>query len=271
MIQYYDTKTGPYLIGSSDGKEYKFDEKVPSTGFSSSIPSFSDDEVNYNFELTASSLWPITKFYSFVWDLAPTNLSIKMTSFIQSASFTYEDTSWSKENIGSISFSNGSGITIHVNNGTIYRFDVGGYYKACYINITTYGSELGLYAKNLLPVGTDCNVGASDTDHLWKAVYCQTIYSNNQAAVSKRSLKQDIKEWNKDALEILGNVDVVEFSYKNDPEKTHHIGFIADDTDESIAGENHDRMDVTNCIGVLIKAIQELNEKIIKLENRSIT
>ena len=59
--------------------------------------------------------------------------------------------------------------------------------------------------------------------------------------------------------------------YKNDPEKTHHIGFIADDTDESIAGENHDRMDVTNCIGVLIKAIQELNEKIIKLENRSIT
>lgn len=271
LIQYYDTKTGPYLIGSSDGKEYKFDEKVPSTGFSSSIPSFSDDEVNYNFELTASSLWPITKFYSFVWDLAPTNLSIKMTSFIQSASFTYEDTSWSKENIGSISFSNGSGITIHVNNGTIYRFDVGGYYKACYINITTYGSELGLYAKNLLPVGTDCNVGASDTDHLWKAVYCQTIYSNNQAAVSKRSLKQDIKEWNKDALEILGDVDVVEFSYKNDPEKTHHIGFIADDTDESIAGENHDRMDVTNCIGVLIKAIQELNEKIIKLENRSIT
>ena len=120
-------------------------------------------------------------------------------------------------------------------------------------------------------MGTDCNVGASDTDHLWKAVYCQTIYSNNQAAVSKRSLKQDIKEWNKDALEILGNVDVVEFSYKNDPEKTHHIGFIADDTDESIAGENHDRMDVTNCIGVLIKAIQELNEKIIKLENRSIT
>ena len=268
LIQYYDTKTGPYLIGSSDGKEYKFDEKVPSTGFSSSIPSFSDDEVNYNFELTASSLWPITKFYSFVWDLAPTNLSIKMTSFIQSASFTYEDISWSKENIGSISFSNGSGITIHVNNGTIYRFDVGGYYKACYINITTYGSELGLYAKNLLPVGTDCNVGASDTDHLWKAVYCQTIYSNNQAAVSKRSLKQDIKEWNKNALEILGDVDVVEFSYKNDPEKTHHIGFIADDTDESIAGENHDRMDVTNCIGVLIKAVQELSEKIKYLEEK---
>lgn len=69
-------------------------------------------------------------------------------------------------------------------------------------------------------------------------------------------------------MEILGDVDVVEFSYKNDPEKTHHIGFIADDTDESIAGENHDRMDVTNCIGVLIKAVQELSERIKYLEEK---
>ena len=71
------------------------------------------------------------------------------------------------------------------------------------------------------------------------------------------------------AHNIMKDVDIVEYNYISDPEKTYHIGFIADDTDERIAGKAHDRMDTTNCIGVLIKAIQELSDKIARLEEKT--
>ena len=47
------------------------------------------------------------------------------------------------------------------------------------------------------------------------------------------------------------------------------IGFIADDTDSIFSGLNKDKMDVYNCIGMLLKAVQELNDKIKKLENQA--
>lgn len=89
-------------------------------------------------------------------------------------------------------------------------------------------------------------------------------------AGSLRSLKNDIEPFSKNALDIINTVDVASFTYKDDEEKNYHVGFIADDTHEILAGKNHDHMDIGNSIGVLIKAVQELSEKIRNLEYENI-
>ena len=240
-----------------------------SSGWGTSAQTFNDGGVNYSFSMTASSSWPVTKYYSFQWDSAPSSSTNKTTSFIaDGSSMSYNGTSLNTSQIGSATYST-KGITLVSSTGNSYQFSVGGYYTQYSVILTTQDSLLGIYAKNLMPVDTSSRIGGSDPAHLWQSIYCNTIYSNNSAPVSKRSLKENIKEWNGDALSLLKDVDIVEYNYISDPEKTYHIGFIADDTDERIAGVKHDRMDTTNCIGVLIKAIQELSDKIARLESQT--
>ena len=240
---------------------------------SDGVPQFTIGNTTYGIAFTANSSWPspMRKYYSFSWDTAPTNSTSKTTSFIASpTSMSYNGTSLSLSDMGSATYSKSS-ITLISTTGNSYTFTVGSYYTAYNVQLTTDAGILGIYAKNLMPVNSDSVIGGSDSAHLWSAVYCNTIYSNNSAPVSKRSLKENIKEWNGDALSLLKDVDIVEYNYISDPEKTYHIGFIADDTDERIAGKAHDRMDTTNCIGVLIKAIQELSDKIARLESQTIS
>ena len=259
--------TGLKLI-KSDGTLVDFSSDVPSSGWGTSAQTFTDDGVNYNITFSASASWPVTKYYSFQWDSAPSNSTNRTTSFVDEGSLlVYNGTSLSSTQIGSATFSK-SGITIISTTGASFQFVSGGYYTQYRVVLATQDSILGIYAKNLMPVSADSNVGAADSAHLWNAVYCNTIYSNNQAAISKRSMKENIKPWKKDALALLEGVEIVGFNYISDREKNYHIGFIADDTDEALAGIQHDRMDTTNCIGVLIKAVQELTERIKLLEEK---
>ena len=259
--------TGLKLIGT-DGGLYEYDSTIPSSSYGTSAQTFTDDGVNYNIAMTASASWPVSKYYQFTWDSAPSSSTNKTTSFIGEGSLlSWNGKSLSASQIGSATFSK-SGITIVSTSGESYQFVAGGYYTQYNVVLATQDSLLGIYAKNLMPVETASNIGGSDSAHLWNAVYCNTIYSNNQAAISKRSMKENIKPWKKDALALLEGVEIVGFNYISDREKNYHIGFIADDTDEALAGIQHDRMDTTNCIGVLIKAVQELTERIKLLEEK---
>lgn len=85
-------------------------------------------------------------------------------------------------------------------------------------------------------------------------------------ATSKREAKENIIGFDESALSILSNVDIVKFNYKVDQEKELKIGFIADDTHEYLASKDHDKMDMGNTMGLLIKAIQELEQEIIELK-----
>lgn len=79
-----------------------------------------------------------------------------------------------------------------------------------------------------------------------------------------RYLKTNIKPYEGNALELLKKVNIQSFNYINnigEDSSINHIGFIAEDTPEELATQYHDRMDYINCIGLLIKAIQELSEK----------
>ena len=85
-----------------------------------------------------------------------------------------------------------------------------------------------------------------------------SIVGTNNGIYSLRKFKENITEFNENAVELINGIDIVNFNYISDPEKNHKIGFIADDTHEYFATKNHNIMDEGNCIGLLLKAVQEL-------------
>ena len=77
---------------------------------------------------------------------------------------------------------------------------------------------------------------------------------------SLRSSKTDITPTKHSAVEEINKVKIVDFFYKDDVYKsTPKIGFIADDTDIIFSTPAKNSMDVYNCIGMLMKAVQELS------------
>lgn len=86
------------------------------------------------------------------------------------------------------------------------------------------------------------------------------------ASGSLLKLKNVIGPYERKALDVLNSTEIVRFIRKDDKNKTPQIGFIADYTDKDLSGENQDSMLHVNCIGVLIKAVQELSAEITKLK-----
>ena len=85
--------------------------------------------------------------------------------------------------------------------------------------------------------------------------------------------KINIESFNLDALQLINDIDIVKFNYNdisNEDTSIDHVGFIAENTSELFSTQYHDRMDYTNCIGVLLKAVQELDKRIkaLELENK---
>lgn len=89
-----------------------------------------------------------------------------------------------------------------------------------------------------------------------------TITATSFNVSSKREFKENIEKYNENALDLINSIDVVTYNYKNDVEKNRRVGFIADDTDKLVSGKEQNTMDVTNTLGVLIKAVQELSKKV---------
>ena len=94
------------------------------------------------------------------------------------------------------------------------------------------------------------------------------VLGRNVSSVSSREVKDVIGPFTESALDIINGVDVVNFTYKNDPGKQHKIGIIAEDTHEYIATKKHNQLDHANAIGLLLKAVQELSERCDSLEKR---
>ena len=84
---------------------------------------------------------------------------------------------------------------------------------------------------------------------------------------SSRELKTNINPFTRSALDIIRDVTVVSFNYKTDV-INKHIGFIAEDTPEELSTRNKNVMDANNTIGVLLKAVQELEARIKQLESK---
>lgn len=85
------------------------------------------------------------------------------------------------------------------------------------------------------------------------------VSGNNIGTTSLRATKENITPFTESALDVINNLDIVNFNYKDDPEKNHKIGIIADDSHEYVATKKHNMLDHVNSIGLLFKAIQELS------------
>ena len=112
--------------------------------------------------------------------------------------------------------------------------------------------------------GTDANYNAGHNT----TAYCWITTSGAFSNASKRELKENIQSIDYSCLDIINKTAICSFNMKADENKDYRVGFIADDTDPIISGKNQDCMDLQNCVGVLIKAVQELSNKIDNLEKK---
>lgn len=105
------------------------------------------------------------------------------------------------------------------------------------------------------------------------AYTCEASYDACTHGLYKSNLilKENIKPLNLSAIDLINDIQIVSFNYKNDQEKNYKVGFIADTTNEIFATKNHNVMDSYNCIGVLLKAIQELSQEINELKKNKKT
>jgi len=94
------------------------------------------------------------------------------------------------------------------------------------------------------------------------SVNAQSFYQD-----SSRTLKTNIQPFEISAINLLDNVNVVEFNYLNDL-NNKHIGFIAEDTPVELSTTRQNVMDTNSSVGVLIKAVQELTVRVKELESK---
>ena len=83
--------------------------------------------------------------------------------------------------------------------------------------------------------------------------------------VSSRDFKENIKKNKIDSIDIIKQLDIVEFDYQELDNK-HHIGIIIEDSPEILATENGKAIDMVNVIGILLDANKKLIERIEVLE-----
>lgn len=89
------------------------------------------------------------------------------------------------------------------------------------------------------------------------------VSSTEITATSSRSYKTDIKPCTVSAIDKINELNIVDFYYKSDETKSKpKVGFIAEDTDPLFSTPKQNKMDITNCIGLLLKAVQELSHEL---------
>lgn len=132
---------------------------------------------------------------------------------------------------------------------------------------TTYtaGTGLTLTGTSFSVTKTITAVETADTIALRNA--SGQLVATGFYQASSRELKTNINPFTKSALDIIREVAVVSFNYKTDV-INKHIGFIAEDTPEELSTRNKNVMDSNNTIGLLLKAVQELEAKIKILESK---
>ena len=89
----------------------------------------------------------------------------------------------------------------------------------------------------------------------------KTLIAETVSSRSSRKLKKDIELYEKSAFDTIDKIDIVSYHFIADETQTDRVGFIAEDSPELVSGKDRDHMEMNNCIGLLLKAVQELKEE----------
>lgn len=131
------------------------------------------------------------------------------------------------------------------------------------VQVSTTDSGTNYYLTGANSVGdTGKSLYGSNSVYLLN----NNIYANGFYATSSRKYKENIEKTSSSALDIIKQTEVVNFNYINDENKTPKIGIIAEDAPDILVSPDKGSIDTSNCIGVLLKACQELNERVEALE-----
>ena len=86
--------------------------------------------------------------------------------------------------------------------------------------------------------------------------------------ISSREKKDDIKDYSDLALDIVNSAEIKTFSYKDDKTKNIHVGIIAEDAPDVMTSKDKKTFAMSDTIGVMLKAIQELSDEVKDLKTR---
>jgi len=131
---------------------------------------------------------------------------------------------------------------------------------------TTYTASTGLTLTGTAFSITDTITTAATANTIAKRDGSAVISAGGFYQTSSKTLKTSITDYNESALDIINKINVVSFYYKADV-KNKRIGFIAEDSPEEVATIDHNVMDTNSTVGLLLKAIQQLEARIKVLEN----
>ena len=124
------------------------------------------------------------------------------------------------------------------------------------------GANIILVANGTTNTATGIpGIYVSNTDQLNAGSFYQT---------SSRVFKTNIEKYDGDAIEVFNRTTIVSFAYKNDLD-TIHYGFIAEDTPVELSTIGKNKMDTNSTVGLLIKAVQQLEARLKKLEGNDYT
>lgn len=131
--------------------------------------------------------------------------------------------------------------------------------------IISIGANSGIV--NLGATGGAVNIGVNGAT----ATNLITYGSNTATSFiqsSLRSLKENIEDYNENAVDKINTIEIKSFIYKNDKDKNMKVGFIADDTDPLFSTVNQNTMDIGTTLAVALKAIQQLSKEINNLKEK---
>lgn len=123
-----------------------------------------------------------------------------------------------------------------------------------------------LYTNALRPDAHGIRNLGTDAVRYKSGFFSETVKSGSFDATSSRKKKKDIEDYQESGLEIIKSLKIVTYKYKADRKEQVHIGVIAEDSPKEILSVDRKGVSLTDSIGVIFKAVQELSARIEELE-----
>lgn len=201
----------------------------------------------------------IHPLYTFSWDSSPSSES-SSSMFYSTPTYTLVDADGNTVT-PAVNYLVWTASSIDANGDASALLSSTRYVRSYSVSVVLANAPKGVYLGNTFPISGAPNIGAVDKPF-------GVSYADQWIDTSSRDRKEDIEDYTGSALEIINDTKIVQFHYKSAEGENRFLnyGFIAEDTREELASPSHKVMVTGSCIGILMKAVQELAAELNKLK-----